>query len=49
MKKKYTSSVFINCPFDNEYSPIFRAVIFTIFDCGYIARSAREIDDSSEV
>ena len=49
MKSDYINSVFINCPFDGEYLPIFRAVIFTIFDCGYIARSAREVDDSSEV
>lgn len=49
MKSDYTISVFINCPFDREYLPIFRAVIFTVFDCGYIARSAREVDDSSEV
>ncbi len=49
MKRNYTINIFINCPFDIEYLPIFRAVIFTVFDCGYIARCAREIDDSSEV
>ena len=49
MKNSYVNNVFINCPFDEEYLPIFRAIIFTIFDCGYIARSAREVDDSSEV
>jgi hypothetical protein len=49
MESTYANNVFINCPFDGEYLPIFRAVIFTIFDCGYIARSAREVDDSSEV
>jgi hypothetical protein len=49
MKSDYTNSVFINCPFDGEYLPLFHAIIFTVFDCGYIARSAREVDDSSEV
>lgn len=49
MKRDYAINVFINCPFDVEYLPIFRAIIFTVFDCGYIARCAREIDDSSEV
>lgn len=49
MKSDYSNSVFINCPFDRKYLDIFRAIIFTIFDCGYIARSAREVDDSSEV
>jgi hypothetical protein len=49
MDSNYSISVFINCPFDRGYLPIFRALIFAIFDCGYIARSAREVDDSSEV
>jgi len=49
MKRNYCNRVFINCPFDIQYLPIFRVIIFTIFDCGYIARCAREIDDSSEV
>jgi hypothetical protein len=49
MNTNYSNSVFINCPFDEAYSPIFKAVVFTILDCGYIARSAREVDDSSEV
>jgi hypothetical protein len=33
MESSYVNNVFINCPFDGEYLPIFRAVIFTIFDC----------------
>lgn len=49
MEGNYSNNVFINCPFDEEYLPIFRVIIFTVFDCGYIARSAREVDDSSEV
>jgi hypothetical protein len=49
INSNYSNSVFINCPFETEYLPIFRSIIFTVFDCGYIARCAREIDDSSEV
>jgi len=49
MKVNYNISVFINCPFDQEYSPIFQSIIFTVIDCGYIARCASEISDSSEV
>lgn len=49
MKANYNISVFINCPFDQEYSPIFQSIIFTVIDCGYIARCASEISDSSEV
>ena len=46
---RYEESVFINCPFDKEYYPLFEAIIFTIHDCGFIARCAREINDSSQV
>lgn len=49
MKTDYTRCVFINCPFDRAYSPIFRVIVFTVFDCGYDARCALEVSDSSEV
>lgn len=49
MKADYTRNVFINCPFDGPYLSIFRAIIFGVFDCGYNARCALEISDSSEV
>ena len=45
--RKYHLSVFVNCPFDTRYRRLFQAIIFTIFDCGFIARSALEYDDSS--
>ena len=46
---RYTDNVFINCPFDDLYKSLFYAIIFTIFDCGYVARSAVELDDASQV
>ena len=46
---RYADNVFINCPFDAEYKPIFNAIIFAILDCGYVARCALEIDDASQV
>lgn len=46
---EYASSVFINCPFDEEYMHIFDALIFSIFDCGFVPRCAMEIDDSAQV
>lgn len=49
MQTSYTENVFINCPFDDVYIPIFYAIIFTVFDCGYIARCSLEIEDSSEI
>lgn len=44
----YEDNVFINCPFDPEYQPIFRALVFTVHDCGFLARCALEVDDGSE-
>ncbi len=40
--------VFINCPFDDDYAPIFRALIFTIYACGFRPRSALELDDNGQ-
>jgi hypothetical protein len=31
MAQEYDTSVFINCPFDPEYRPLFEAVIFNIY------------------
>lgn len=42
----YGSSVFINCPFDPDYVDFFEATVFTIHDCGFIARCAKETRDS---
>ena len=47
--KNYSSNVFINCPFDNEYQPVFRAILFTVFDCGFVPRSAMEVTDADDV
>jgi hypothetical protein len=49
MPSEYELSVFINCPFDLAYRKLFHAIIFTVHDCGFIARSALEIADTSEV
>jgi hypothetical protein len=46
---KASRSVFINCPFDDGYRPIFNALVFTVSALGFIARCAREADDSGEV
>lgn len=47
--KNYGKHVFVNCPFDDEYLPIFDAILFAIYDCGFLPRCAREIDDSGQV
>ena len=40
--------VFINCPFDAEYKPLFYAIVFTVIRSGFRARFALETDDASE-
>ena len=37
-----TDNVFINCPFDDDYKPLLNAIVFTIHECGFIARCAIE-------
>ncbi|HLP48700.1 MAG TPA: hypothetical protein VK469_22350 [Candidatus Kapabacteria bacterium] len=49
MHPDYSKDVFINCPFDDSYNDIFFAIIFTVFDCGFNARCALELEDSGEV
>ena len=39
----YDDQVFINCPFDDDYRPMFHAVAFAILACGFTPRSALEI------
>jgi len=41
--------VFINCPFDEPYRPIFEAIVFAVHDCGYVARCSLEVTDASQV
>jgi len=38
----YPDNVFINCPFDPEYRPLFEAIVFTVHDCGFLPRCALE-------
>ena len=35
-------SVFINCPYDREYQPIFDAIVFATVCCGFLPRRAIE-------
>ena len=44
---KYEESVFINCPFDGGYNHILNALIFAVFECGFVARSALELSDGA--
>jgi hypothetical protein len=41
--------VFINCPFDEKYLRLFRAIIFAVHDLGLKARSALEASNAGTV
>jgi hypothetical protein len=49
MTASYTDSIFVNCPFDDDYGPLLRALVFTVYRCGFVPRSALEEDDGSEI
>jgi hypothetical protein len=42
----YATNVFINCPFDVEFEPLFHAIVFAVIQCGYTVRCALEADDT---
>lgn len=47
--KDYDRNVFINCAFDGPFLNIFRAIVYTIHDCGFIARCALETGNGEGV
>jgi hypothetical protein len=46
---EYERSVFINCPFDAEYAPLFEAIVFAIHSTGFLPKCSRERLDSSQI
>lgn len=49
MKNSFTDNVFINCPFDNEYKPLFNALLYAIVMANCNPVSAKESSDSGVV
>jgi hypothetical protein len=47
-RARYEDNVFINCPFDAAYRPMLDAIVFTVHDAGFWARSALEVVDSAQ-
>lgn len=41
--------VFVNCPFDDEYLPLFEALLFVVSISGYRVRCALEENDGSDI
>jgi hypothetical protein len=48
MAAAYEKCVFLNVPFDDNYASLFEALVFSIRDCGFIPRSALEVEDSGQ-
>ena len=44
----YNDSVFINCPFDEDYKPILYAVMYVVYRCGFYPKTALDEDDGSD-
>ena len=44
-----SKDVFINCPFDPDYKPIFNGIVFAVRHLRFQPRCALEMDDSGEV
>ena len=42
-------AVFINCPFDAEFRPLLRSIVFAVIASGYIPRCALDRTDGAEV
>ena len=49
MRRTYANSVFINCPFSDDFYPLLRAITFAVLDCGFYPRSALEIIDGGDI
>ena len=43
----FERSVFVNCPFDDKFSPLLQAIAFCIVDLGFYPRIAPENSDNS--
>jgi len=48
VRADFESNVFINCPFDEQYYPLLRPLLFTIVYLGFNPRIASERSDSAE-
>ncbi len=42
---KFGQNVFINCPFDEDYVPLFQTIVFTLLFLNFTPSSALELDD----
>ena len=43
---EYNNAVFINCPFDLHYTSLLRAIVFTVYRCGFVPVTALGEDNA---
>src|SRR5262245_19554392 len=48
LPKDYEKNVFINCPFDDLYNPLFQAIVFAVHDVGFRPRCALEASNAGQ-
>jgi len=48
ISRSFDLNVFINCPFDKEYQPLFEAIVFTVQLAGLRPRCALEANNAGE-
>ena len=46
--EEFNKNIFVNCPFDEDYKPLLKSLLFTIIYCGFNPRIALERFDSGE-
>lgn len=48
LKVEPAKSIFINCPYDKDFEPLFDALVFATVSCGFMPRSALESGSVSD-
>lgn len=48
-KRADPKAVFINCPFDGAFLPLFHSIIFSVVRCGFQPRCALEVNNAAQV
>src|SRR2546421_8453550 len=43
-KDDFNINIFINCPFDDKYDPLFLAIVFTVIVLGFRPRCSKEVN-----
>lgn len=48
LPQNYDKNVFINCPFDDPYEPLFHAIVFTVYDLGFKPTCAKDLSNAGQ-